>query len=141
MVERFLIDGGSSVDVLFLSTFENMGLNWSALKSTYQSLFAFNSCKISPLDVVTLKVCAIERFLDVDFIIIDCESSFNAIMGRGWIHTMHGVTSTLHHVLRYQSKNDTYTIDIKGDQASMRKCFSTTLKGIDRSTIVLTGDR
>ena len=131
VVGRVLIDGGSSVDVLFLSTFENMGLNRVTLRPTCQPIFAFNSSQVSPLGIATLKVHAAERCLDVDFVVIDCQSSFNAIMGRGWIHAMHGVASTLHQVLRCQSKDGTYTIDIRGDQASARRCFSTALKGID----------
>ncbi|PON45482.1 hypothetical protein PanWU01x14_258450 [Parasponia andersonii] len=83
LVGRVLIDGGSSVDILFLSTFKNMGLNRNALRPTCQPLFAFDSTKVSPLGVVTLKVCAAERCLDVDFVIIDSLSSFNVIMGRG----------------------------------------------------------
>ncbi|PON41591.1 hypothetical protein PanWU01x14_288630, partial [Parasponia andersonii] len=86
----------SSVDVIFLSTFENMGLNWSALRPTCQPLFAFDSTKVSLLGIVTLKICAADKCFDVDFVVIDCQSSFNVIMGRKWIHAMHGVTSTLH---------------------------------------------
>ncbi|PON70959.1 hypothetical protein PanWU01x14_076690 [Parasponia andersonii] len=140
LVGRVLIDSGSSVDILFLSTFENMGLNRNMLRPTCQPLFAFDSTKVSPLGVVTLKVCVAERCLDLDFVFIDCPSSFNVIMGRGWIHAMHGVASTLHLVLRYQSKDSTYTIDIKGNQASVRKYFSTALKGPGTSKNVPTRD-
>lgn len=115
LVGRVLVDGGSSVDILFLSTFENMGLDRSVLRPTCQPLFAFDSTMVCPLGIVTPNVCTAERCLDVDFVVIDCQSSFNVIMGRGWIHTMHGVTSTLHQVLRCPSKDSTYTIDIKGD--------------------------
>ncbi|PON42457.1 hypothetical protein PanWU01x14_282150 [Parasponia andersonii] len=118
-----------------------MGLNQSTLRPTCQPLFTFNSTKVSPLGVVTLKVYAVERCLDVDFIVIDCQSSFNVIMGRRWIHVMHGVASTLHQVLRCQSKDDTYMIEIKGDQTSARKCFSTALRGADASSSTSTGDR
>ncbi|PON77033.1 hypothetical protein PanWU01x14_030420, partial [Parasponia andersonii] len=96
LVGRVLIDGRSSVNILFLSTFENMGLNQNALRPTCQPLFTFDCTKVSPLGIVTLKVCAVERCLDVDFVVIDCPSSFNVIMGRGWIHAMYGVASTLH---------------------------------------------
>ncbi|PON58367.1 hypothetical protein PanWU01x14_167590 [Parasponia andersonii] len=71
MVGKVLVDSGSSVDVLFLSTFKNISLNRSALRPTYQPLFAFNNSKVSPLGVVTLKFCAAERCLDVDFVIIN----------------------------------------------------------------------
>ncbi|PON46906.1 hypothetical protein PanWU01x14_248220 [Parasponia andersonii] len=92
LVGRVLVDVGSSVDILFLSTFENMGLDRSTLRPTCQPLFTFDCTRVSLLGVVTLNVCATERCLDVDFVVIDCQSSFNAIMGRGWIHAMHGVT-------------------------------------------------
>ncbi|PON52735.1 hypothetical protein PanWU01x14_206960 [Parasponia andersonii] len=140
LVGRVLVDGGSSVDILFLNTFNNMGLDRSALRPTCQPLFAFDSTRVCPLGIITLDVRAAERCVNVDFIVVDCQSSFNVIMGRGWVHAIHGVASTLHQVLRCQSKDDTYTIDIKGDQASARKCFSAALKGVDASTSAAAGD-
>ncbi|PON48671.1 hypothetical protein PanWU01x14_235480 [Parasponia andersonii] len=140
LVGRVLVDGGRSIDILFLNTFDNMGLDRSALRPTCQPLFAFDSTRVCPLGIITLSVCAAERSMDVDFIVVDCQSSFNVIMGRGWIHAMHGVASTLHQVLRCQSKDGTYMIDIKGDQASARKCFSAALKGVDASASAAAGD-
>ena len=35
---------------------------------------------------------------------------------------MHGVVSTLHQVMRCQSPDEQYTIDIRGDQSQARKC-------------------
>ncbi|PON32099.1 hypothetical protein PanWU01x14_364270 [Parasponia andersonii] len=104
MVGRVLVDCGSNAEVLFLSTFENMGLDWNALRLTYQHMFTFNSSWVSLLGIIKLKVYTIERYLDVDFVIINYQSSFNVILGKRWIHTMHEVASTLHQVLRGQSK-------------------------------------
>ncbi|PON74555.1 hypothetical protein PanWU01x14_049620 [Parasponia andersonii] len=112
LVGRVLVDGESSVDVL---------------------------TKVSLLGVVTLKVCAAERCLDVDFVIIDYQSSFNIIMGRGWIHAIHGIATTFHQVLSCLSKDSTYTIDIRRDQASAKKYFSTALGEADASAS--TGDK
>ncbi|PON31227.1 hypothetical protein PanWU01x14_371430 [Parasponia andersonii] len=80
LVGRVLVDSGS---ILFLSTFENMGLDRSALRPTCQPLFAFDSTRVYLLGVMTLNVCTAERCLDVDFVVIDCQSSFNVIMGKG----------------------------------------------------------
>ena len=65
-----------------------------------------------------------ERTLPVNFLVIESKSTFNAIMGRGWIHAMHGVVSTLHQVMRCQSPDERYTIDICGDQSQARRCHT-----------------
>ena len=44
-------------------------------------------------------------------------------MGREWSHNVKGVVSTLHQVMRCQSPNELYTIDIKGDQSQSRRCY------------------
>ena len=65
-----------------------------------------------------------ERTLPVNFPVIENKSAFNAIIGRGWIHAMHGVVSTLHQVMRCQSPDGRYTIDIHGDQRQARMCHT-----------------
>ena len=67
-------------------------------------------------------VHAAERTLPINFLVMECRSTFNAIMGRGWIHAMQGVVLTLHQVMRCQSPGGKYTIDIKGDQSQAQKC-------------------
>ena len=37
---------------------------------------------------------------------------------------MHGVVLTLHQVMRYQSPDGKYTVDIRGDQSQARRCHS-----------------
>ena len=49
----------------------------------------------------------------------------NVIMGREWIHAVKGVVSTLHQVMRCQSPDGLYMIDIKGD---MQKAIVDTIR-------------
>ena len=63
-------------------------------------LVAFDGKRVFPKGTARLMVHAEERTLPVNFLVIECRSTFNAIMGRGWIHAMHGVVSTLHQVMR-----------------------------------------
>ena len=42
MVNRVLVDGGSSADILFLETFDKMGLNRRHIRPSMQPLVAFN---------------------------------------------------------------------------------------------------
>ncbi|XP_062074930.1 uncharacterized protein LOC133778935 [Humulus lupulus] len=129
---RFLIDGGSGVNILFWEAFQKMGLAENQIRPTTTPILGFNSQRVYPKDVIRLTVVAAERTLPVDFLIIDSTTSYNAIMGRNWIHMMQGVVSTLHQVMQCQSPNGRYIVDIKGCQKQAKKCFLT-LKEINSS--------
>ncbi|XP_062099828.1 uncharacterized protein LOC133805678 [Humulus lupulus] len=122
---RVLIDGCSGVDILFWEAFQKMGLEESQIRPYVAPILGFNSQRVYPKGVVRLNAVAAERTLPMDFLIVDSITSYNAIMGRSWIHRMQGVVSTLHQVMRCHSPNSRYTIDIKGCQKQAKKCFLT----------------
>ncbi|XP_062103974.1 uncharacterized protein LOC133815108 [Humulus lupulus] len=130
---RVLVDGGSGVDILFWEAFQKMGLEENQIWPSTIPILGFNSQRVYPKGVMRLTVVAAERTLPVDFLIIDSITSYNAIVGRNWIHRMQGVVSTLHQVMRCLSSNGRYTIDIKGCQKQAKKCFLT-LKEINSSS-------
>ena len=87
-------------------------------------LVAFDGTKVFPKGIARLMVHAAERTLPVNFLMIESKSVFNTIMGREWIHAMHGVVSTLHQVMRCQSPDGRYATDIRGDQSQARRCHT-----------------
>ena len=93
---RVLVDGGSSAEVLFWDAFQKMGLDEKMLVPVESPLVAFDGTRVFPRGIVRLVVHAIERTLSVNFLVMESRSTFNAIMGRRWIHTIHKVVSTLH---------------------------------------------
>ena len=119
---RVLVDGGSSTEVLFWDAFQKMGLDEDMLVPVESPLVAFDEIRVFPKGIARLMVHIAERTLPVNFLVMESRSAFNAIMGRGWIHAMHRVVSTLHQVMRCQSPDGKYMIDIHGDQSQARKC-------------------
>ncbi|KAK1260014.1 hypothetical protein QJS04_geneDACA021807 [Acorus gramineus] len=95
-VQRVMVDGGSSADILFLDAYRRMGLEVEEIKRSNPPLVGFDGKWVSPVSVVTLPVTAADRTLNVEFIVSDSPSAYNAIMGHEWIHWMEGVPSTLH---------------------------------------------
>ena len=55
---------------------------------------------------------------------IDARSAYNAIVGRGWIHEMEGVASTIHQIMRCISPGGNKTVDIQGDQEMAQRCYN-----------------
>ncbi|XP_059670940.1 uncharacterized protein LOC132316484 [Cornus florida] len=78
--------------------------------------------------MVEVAVHAAERVLMESFVVVEIHSSYNLLMGRGWIHRVQAVPSTLHQVMRCLGLDGTKVIDIHGDQVVAKECYSVTLK-------------
>ncbi|XP_024036977.1 uncharacterized protein LOC112096961 [Citrus clementina] len=82
--DRILVDTGSSVDVLFKSTLEEMGIADRKLEYTNTSLKGFGGGKLVPLGVVELPITIggppTERTMILDFVVVDEEGPYQMIL-------------------------------------------------------------
>lgn len=124
-MSRVLVDGESSFNIPFWDAFQRMGIKEEEIWLIETSLHAFNGAEVKPLGMVTLPVYAADQIMEVKFLMVDTPLAMNVIIGREWIHVVKGVVSTLHQVIRCQSPDGLYTIDIKGDQSQNRRYYST----------------
>src|SRR5690606_21872563 len=98
-----LVDGGSSSDVIFWNTLQRMGTIEELIQPVNTHIYAFDGTKVNPIGTIDLPVYAADRILMVKCFVVDTQSTVNVIMGQEWIHSIKGVVSTLHQVLRCQS--------------------------------------
>jgi hypothetical protein len=82
-VTRVLVDNGSQAEIVFLSTFEQMGLNKKQLKEAPKPLYGFRGRKIEPLGSISLPVSfsslANARTEYITFDVVDMSYPYNAI--------------------------------------------------------------
>ncbi|XP_020703370.1 uncharacterized protein LOC110114732 [Dendrobium catenatum] len=85
-IKRILVDNGSSVDVLFYSTFLNMGLSREKLQPSVGPLYGFDNRPVRFEETISLPVLLGEFTHQVEhpiqFIVVKSESAYNAIFGR-----------------------------------------------------------
>ncbi|XP_024039511.1 uncharacterized protein LOC112098123 [Citrus clementina] len=95
--DRILVDTGSSVDVLFKSTLEEMGIADRKLEYTNTSLKGFGGGKLVPLGVVELPITIgsppTERTMILDFVVVDEEGPYQMILGRPFLRMSKAITS------------------------------------------------
>ena len=76
---RVLVDNGSSVDILYYPTFQQMRLGQDQLRPVCSPLIGFGGMKVQPVGTITLPVVVgsypqkITR--EVNFFVVDCSSS------------------------------------------------------------------
>ncbi|XP_026452113.1 uncharacterized protein LOC113352517 [Papaver somniferum] len=119
-VKKILIDGGSSVNVLFYDTFKRMELNDEQLMSSYYTIYGFNGGPTKPLGDIMLEVKAGPMKVRTRFNVVDATSPYNSIIGRRWVHKLKGLAATYHQYLRFLTPEG--VMEIKGDQVIAREC-------------------
>ena len=83
---RVLVDNGSSADILYYPAFQHMNLRREQLRPVYSPLIGFGVMKVQPVGTISLLVVVgaypqqVTR--NVNFLVVDCSSSYNAIIGR-----------------------------------------------------------
>lgn len=95
-VNRILVDNGSSTDVLFLSTLREMEINETEIEKSTRVLVGFNGESTAAISKITLPVFAAGENKMTTFLVIDCPSAYNIIIGKPWIHAMKAVPLTYH---------------------------------------------
>ena len=93
--------------------------------STNAPLVGFGGTRVHPLRAVTLPVMVRDYpqqiTKDVTFLVVDCSSAYNAILGRPTLNSWKVVTSTYH--LRIKFPIEYRVGEVRGDQVAARECY------------------
>jgi hypothetical protein len=84
-ISIILIDNGSQVEILFLSTSEKMGYDKNQRKESTKPLYGFGGKRIKPVGMITLPVSfgtpKNPRIEQIIFDVMDMPYPYNAIFG------------------------------------------------------------
>ena len=84
--QRVLIGNGSSADILYYLAFQHMRIDKECLLPMNTLLVGFDGTKVFLVGAITLlviiRVYPQQLAREVNFLVVDCSSAFNAIIGR-----------------------------------------------------------
>ncbi|XP_013613572.1 PREDICTED: uncharacterized protein LOC106319734 [Brassica oleracea var. oleracea] len=125
LVKRILVGNGSSSNFIFQAEYKDLGLEEDALTRRITPLIGFSGEVKQTAGEITLPVYAERVNMSIKFLVVDCDSSYNMILGRPWIHGMGAVPSTLHQMVKFPTPWGIKAI--RGDQEYSRSCYQTIL--------------
>ena len=122
---RVLVDNGSLADILYYPAFQQMRLGRDQLRPVCLPLVGFGGMKLQPIGTITLPVVVgsyPQRITkEVNFLVVDCSSSYNAIIGRPTLTSWKAVTFTYHLSVKLTTK---YGVgQVQGDQLAAKECY------------------
>lgn len=108
LMKRVLVNNESSINILFMRAYKELGLDEAVLTSESTPLVGFSG---------EVKQTAYGRLC------FGLQSDY----GQPWIHVMGAIPSTLHQTIRFATPLGVK--EIKGEQENSRSHYQTTLKG------------
>jgi len=104
-INQILLDCGSTVNLLPLRVLRVIGITQNQLSPTLFTIQGFNQVGQKALGTIALKVELDNLYTDTLFHVIDADTSYNALLGRPWLHTSKAIASTLHQCLKYTDEH------------------------------------
>ncbi|XP_073270439.1 uncharacterized protein [Primulina huaijiensis] len=124
-VARIFIDNGSSVNILFKSTLDQMKVEGFEFESISTPLYRFAGHAIPPLGqiVLPLSLGHEPRWVTkmTTFTVVDILSAYNGILGRPALKDFRAVASTYHQKLKFPVGKGVGVLC--GDQKVARRCY------------------
>ena len=134
-----LVDNGCSTDIMYMTAYQQLRVDPKNLRPFNSPLVSFSGDKIYPKGIVTLCVTTgthpTQVTIQVDFLIVDCPSSYNVILGRLTLNRHKAVTSTYCLKMKFPTPNGVG--QICGDQLLARECYQAILASRENHTWVV----
>ncbi|XP_073119968.1 uncharacterized protein [Henckelia pumila] len=129
-VAHIFVDTGSSVNIIFKETLDQMKLEGFELDPITTELYGFTGHALQPLGQIVLPLSlgsGEQRVTKMAcFTVVDAPSSFNGILGRPALGDFRVVASTYHQKLKFPSGKEVGVV--RGDQKAARLCYVNEVK-------------
>ncbi|XP_052176651.1 uncharacterized protein LOC127790956 [Diospyros lotus] len=129
-VRRIMVDTSSSVNVMYRACFDQMGLGPEQLSSSLEPLYGFTGDAVVPIGRVKLPFTVgspgREATAMAEFLIIDCPSAYNVVLGRPVMNELDMVASIRALTVKFPTDNGTGCV--RGEQHLARRCYEDAVK-------------
>ena len=128
-LHRVLIDNGSSIDIIFASVFDKMGIGREKLEPVNAHLLGFFGEKLGSVQLVlTLgeppPPC--QATTTIKFLIVDAPLAYNMLLGRPSLNVIKAIPFSYHMFVKFLMENGVGMV--RGDQRVARECYLTSMK-------------
>jgi len=130
-VHRVLVDQGSSVDVMFWSTFNKLQLSPNLLRPYTGCLYGFAGDQVEVRGYLELRTTFTDGTTSstesIRYLVVNANSTYNILLGRPALNMLRAVASTRHMKMKLPDLTGRVIV-IKSDQEEARKFYEISLK-------------
>ena len=141
--KRILVDNGSFADIIYLPAFQQLRLDPKRLRPFESPFISFSGDRVYPRGIVTLTVTVGTQLRQLtrqlDFLVVNCLSSYNVIIGRPTLNRWKAATST--YCLKVKFSIDDGVGEVRADQILARECYQAVLATRENHTWMIAEEK
>ena len=111
---KVLIDNGSSLNVMPLSTLMRLPIDRSYMKHTKTMVRAFDGTRMEMIGEIEIEVQIGPCTFNIEFQVMDISPFYNCLLGRPWIHIAGAVSSTVHQKIKFITEGQLVFVAVEG---------------------------
>ncbi|XP_020238883.1 uncharacterized protein LOC109817941 [Cajanus cajan] len=132
IVRKTLVDQGSSADILYWSTFKQLGIPESELIPYDEPLVGFSGERVKTKGYIKLSTRfgfkgAEYRDIPVKYVVVNANTSYNILLSRPSLNRLGAIVSTPHLAMKFPSGSGR-VITVHADQKTARECYFASLR-------------
>ncbi|KAK4731556.1 hypothetical protein R3W88_024544 [Solanum pinnatisectum] len=110
IINRILVDDGSVLNICPLLTLRQLKFDLEKHHQNQVNVRAFDGVQRDTLGAVNLDIQVGPAYFNVEFQVLDINTSYNLLLGRPFIHIAGAVSSTLHQLMKFVWKDQELVI-------------------------------
>ncbi|KAK4731074.1 hypothetical protein R3W88_024062 [Solanum pinnatisectum] len=118
VINQVLVDDGSSLNICPLSTLKQLNFNLGKVHQSQVNVRAFNGVQRDTLGAVNLDIQMGPVEFNVQFQVLDINTSYNLLLRKPFIHMAGAVPSTLHQLMKFVWKDQELVIHGEGSHSN-----------------------
>ena len=134
--KRILVDNSSSADIIYLPAFQQLKLDPRKLHPFDSPFVSFSGDRVYPKGIVTITITVgtypKQLTCQLNFLVVDCPSSYNVIIGRPTLNRWKLATSTYFLKVKFPIENGVG--EVRGDQVLAGECYQVVLAAKENHT-------
>ncbi|XP_028075510.1 uncharacterized protein LOC114277763 [Camellia sinensis] len=131
-IRRVLVDNGSSSDIIFLNAYRQLKVGKESLSPFQTPLVDFTRDRVTSIGSIDLPIIIREYPQQttklLTFLVVNCPSTYNIILGRTALNIFQAVTSTFHLAMKFPTDLGVGTV--RGEQTMARGYYVASLKEV-----------
>ena len=118
VINRVLVDDGSGLNICPLSTLKQLKFDLGKVQQNQVNVRAFDGVQRDTIGAVNLDIQVGPAEFNVEFQVLDINTSYNLLLGRPFIHMAGVVPSTLHQLMKFVWKDQELVIYGEGSHSN-----------------------